>query len=153
MRQRYVDRLLEIDPLNPRRLTSRAELHLANGHRDLAIIDLDQALIYGGLDRNVLITVGRIFAGDKATRFRSKQALERVLELYPDDVLSMQHAIGTFAQLGDCESFDRIDQILEHYRAICQEEGACSEPQKFYHANAISMQTMLRKQCVPLAQQ
>ncbi|MEL6964586.1 MAG: hypothetical protein AAFO01_17670, partial [Pseudomonadota bacterium] len=73
--------------------------------------------------------------------------------LYPDDILTMQNAIDILTRLGDCESFDRIEQTLERYDSICKEDGACSDSQKAFHDQAVNMQPWLRKQCVPVAQQ
>lgn len=149
--QQYVDRILQLDPLDPRMLVNRAEFYLESGQRDLAVIDLDRALIYGSFDRNILIAVSQVLVREQETRRRGKYALNRVLELYPDDIRIMKRAVGMLIGLPDCASHDQIQQIIDHYAAVCSVRGACSEDDKAFATNGEESRRYFRDQCVPAA--
>ncbi len=149
--QRYVDRVLQLDPLDPRMLVNRAEFYLENGQRDLAVIDLDRALIYGSFDRSILMFVSQVLVREEGTRRRGKYALSRALELYPDDIPIMRRAVGMLTGLPDCASHDQIQQIISHYAAVCSVRGACSEDDKAFATNGEESRRYFRDQCVPAA--
>jgi tetratricopeptide (TPR) repeat protein len=117
--QRHLDLLLALDRLNPLFLALRAG-HLARaGEREEAALAYEDALIYGAYDPDVLTAAGEFLIDVPAKRTSAIMALDRALDMSPEDASLRQRVSAALRRLDDCSLVPRLDELLDEYVRLC----------------------------------
>ena len=114
---------LALEPLDPDTLTSRAMVLRDMKRYDLALEDLNKALVQGADKSRVRRVRGHLLLFHRQDAAEALPDLERAVELAPDSIHNWYNYSAALYQLRDCRIIDSMDRFQE----LCQaQEKSCS---------------------------
>jgi tetratricopeptide (TPR) repeat protein len=114
---------LAVDPLDPDTLTSRAMVLRDLKRYDLALGDLNEALVQGADKSRVRQVRGHLLLFHRQDAAEALPDLERAVELAPDNIHNWYNYSAALYQLRDCRILDSMGRFQELCTA---KEKACS---------------------------
>jgi tetratricopeptide (TPR) repeat protein len=125
---------LDLDPYDPGKLTSRAMVLRDFKQKDLALADLDRALIRGSDKVRVRFTRGQLLLNHFQDAEAARDDLERATELAPKSARNWYTYMRALYALRDCQ----ILTAIQKFQAICDSSGNCRQDQLNWTRNTLT---------------
>lgn len=135
------DRAVDLDPLNPKYLASRAWVYVLLDRIDEAQADFEQALVYGKYDSDVLDGLAYLQGNKRNDWTAAADIYQQLSTLEPDRTRWFYMYGFTLMMAKDC----RAIEVLDRYMAACKAGAYCGpESDDWQPHPAESLQVMLK---------